>query len=111
MAGNDITTFYKGETVQMFISAKNADGTPLTSPSTQMIIVKISSVAGGDPMLTFNNKYVLVSASKFMVSLTSEDLEDLKEGVWYHYNVWSKNGLEDPRLQITGKIQLQKSIW
>lgn len=108
---NNILSFYKGETVQMLVSAKNADGTALTSPSTQTIIIKIASSTGGEPILEFDDKFVLVSGSKYMISLTATDLEDLKESTMYFYNVWSKNGSEDPRFQAGGKLQLQKSIW
>jgi len=111
MATNDIMDFYKGESVQLFVSAKNADGSALSSPSTQTIIFKVSLVDGGDPLVEFDDKFVLVSGSRFMVTIPAADLEDLKESVTYHYNVWSKNGSEDPRLQVAGKLKLQKSIW
>lgn len=111
MATNDITTFYKGETVQFFVSAKNADGTALTSPGTQTIIVKIATSISGSPMLTFNSNFVLVEASKFLVTLSADELEKLTEGRPYFYNVWSQNGAEDPRLQVSGRITLQRGIW
>lgn len=106
------TYFYKGETATIALLAKNPDGSIISNPTDQTIIITIGTTLSSAPILEFNDRFTLQSAltGSFSVSLSDEDMSSLTEGKVYFYNLWSKHLTADPRLQTFGKFLLQKSI-
>lgn len=107
-----ITNFYKGEAVEFTLLAKNPDGTVITTPLLQTLILTIGSSINGAPELEFDDKHTVVDESlgKYQLLLSAANVSALVEGKTYYYNLWSKLAAADPRLQAYGKILLQKSI-
>lgn len=104
--------FYKGETATINLLAKNPNGSVISNPTDQTIIITIGTTLSSSPILEFNDRFVLEDAptGSFSVSLTDADMDSLVEGKVYFYNLWSKHLTDDPRLQTFGKFLLQKSI-
>ena len=104
--------FYKGETATITLLAKNPNGSVISNPTDQTIIITIGSSLNSDPILQFNDRFVLedVPTGNFSISLSDADMDSLVEGKVYFYNLWSKYLTADPRLQTYGKFVLQRSI-
>ena len=109
---NLTTNFFKGETVELTVLAKNLDGTPLTNPADYSLIFTVGLTAEAIPFLEFPSNYTLIDAptAAFNITLTATELATMVEGRNYYYNIWSQGLTGDPRLQCKGKIVLNKSI-
>jgi hypothetical protein len=107
-----ITNFFKGESIELTVLAKNNDGTTLTDPADYSLLLTVGVNAGAVPFVEFNSHYTLIDppTATFNITVPNAELTDLLEGKTYYYNIWSQGLSGDPRLQCKGKIVLNKSI-
>lgn len=107
----NITTFYKDESIPFELSVTDAAGDPVASPASltvKLVIAKTDRGAAiGDTAYTFTLSDV--STSLFTLTLTALDMAALSEGRAYYYNIWAVDGSSEWVL-ATGQIVLQKSI-
>jgi len=114
MTPQNITGLYKGEGLRIQFFAKAPGGTSvIASPASQLIGITIGASYGKSPTnLEFKDKYTLIDAptGEFLIALTAANLDPLREGKTYYYNIWSQLSGEDPILQALGELTINSSL-
>ena len=110
MAKNkNIENTHKGEPVEILFQAKNGDGTVITDPANQTVIVTIGRTPKGEPILRFDQspQIILLSVSdgEWFIQLAESALAGLVEEKTYHYNIWTRAAGGEPRLQAFGRLK------
>ena len=111
MDAQNLSGFTWGADLVIDLTAKNADGTALSSPGTQTIKIAIGATQAGAALLDFDDKATHSGSSVFRITLAPADYTaTLKEGRPYYYTIWSQLGAASPIPQAKGTFTIGASI-
>jgi len=115
MAKNqNIETSHKGESLEIILAAKNADGTPLVDAADQTVTLTIGRTQRGKKILSFNKTPEIVifnaDASEWLIKIPESKLAGLQQDKVYHYNIWTHKESQEPYLQAYGRLKRLPSI-
>lgn len=112
----DITEFYKGETVQFSVEAKDRTGAALDlTGATVYLSVAAAKINEGaltvqwteaDPQVTVTD----AAGGLIDVNLSAADLNALDEGSTFHYGIWTYTASGVRLLQALGTIILASAV-
>lgn len=109
----NIEETHKGESLIICLEAKNPDGTTISFPEEQEVILTIAKTATGEPFLQFDEepRIALTDAAdgKWLIEIEAAALEGLQENRVYHYNIWTRRNGRD-WLQGYGRLKRLESI-
>lgn len=111
MDAQNLSGFTWGADLVIDLTAKNADGTALSSPGTQTIKIAIGATQAGAALLDFDDKATHSGSSVFRITIAPADYTaTLKEGRPYYYTIWSQLGAASPIPQAKGTFTIGASV-
>ena len=111
MDAQNISAFTWGADLVIDLTAKNADGSALSSPGTQTIKIAIGATQAGAALLDYDDKASHSGSSVFRITLAPADYTaTLKEGRTYYYTIWSQLGAASPVPQAKGTLTIGSSV-